>query len=272
MKKVTKPGIYKNLPYEEYDAIPAIRSTYLKKHLLCPAATQIETEKTAALIFGNAAHTFLLEPSEFKKRYAVMPDFPCPIDRNERGWKMTNEYKLKKQSFEIENAGKIIITLDDFTAISTMTKNIYDHPTAKLLLEKFEPETTVVWKDRETNLLCKARIDMAPYQGMNVITDYKTCEDASEFGFRAAINRYHYDFSAAMYLEGASIAFKKEIDLAMWIAAEKSKPHRVEVHEMSAARRDRAGGLFHEALRAEAICRKNNFWPAYLCAGVYVQE
>ena len=272
MKKITKPGIFKNLPYEEYDTIPALRSTYLKKHLECPAATQIAMEETAALRFGIAAHTYLLEGSEFSKRYAVMPDFPCPIDRNERGWKMTNEYKLKKQSFEIDNAGKIIIALEDFTAISTMTKNCLEHPTAKLLLEKFEPETTVVWKDKETGLLCKARIDIAPYQGMKVIADLKTCEDASEFGFRGAINRYHYDFSAAMYLEGVSIALKQDIDLAMWIASEKSKPHRVEVHEMSAARRDRADGLFHETLRAEAICRKNGKYPAWLFDGVIVQE
>jgi hypothetical protein len=121
MKKITKPGVYKNLPYDEYDFIPALRSTYLKKHLDCPAATQIAMEETAALRFGIAAHTFLLERSEFDKRYAVMPDFPCPISRNERGWKMTNECKALKTHFEMGNTGRIIISQEDFTAISTMT-------------------------------------------------------------------------------------------------------------------------------------------------------
>jgi hypothetical protein len=275
MKKITKQGIYRGLSYEEYNSINALRSTYLKKHLLTPAHCLIQDEDSAALRFGIAAHAYTLEgPDVFASQYYVMNEIPEPVGFMGKRWKLTAEYQKQKKAHEEEAAltGKKIISEEDFNAIVTMKKNILLHPTAKLLMKKVEPEVVCVVKDKETGLLYKVRLDIAPYEGMDVIPDYKTCEDASEFGFKRSIENYHYDFSMAMYLEAASIAFKKEINLGLWIAAEKSKPHRVQVHEMGKNRLERASAKFHEALRAELACQKSGVWPAFLDGGVYVQD
>lgn len=268
MKKISKQGIYRGLSYEEYDSILALRSTYLKKHLHSPAKCQIlDTKTTEALVFGVAAHVGVLEGmDELHKRYHFIDKF--------EGDKRTSEYKKLKASAtnQAEITNKILLDAEDLEAIAGIRSNCFIHPTAKLLLAKVEPETVIVFKHKPTGLLCKIRLDIAPYEGMDVIPDLKTCEDASEDGFKHSINKYHYDFSAAMYCYGASLAFKKEINLALWIAAEKSAPFKVQVHEMGPSRFERASAKFHESLRIELECQKSGVWPAYLDGGVYVQD
>jgi len=268
MKKITKPGIYRGLTYPEYDAIPALRSTYLKKFLHCPAMAQEPDKKSAAFDFGIACHTGVLEGlKELYNRYSFIPAF--------EGDKRTSQYKSLKQATvsaaEIES--KIVLDNDDHEAILGIKKNISLHPTAKDFLNS-EPEVVVVWKDKATGALCKARLDSSPftYNGRRVIADLKTTGDASEGGFSQEIKKYGYWFSAAFYLEGASIAFKEQIDTFVIVAGEKERPYKVESHEIMPSYLEHGSVMFHEALQKEMECRKSGVYPAYLCAGVIAQE
>lgn len=267
MKKITKPGVFKGLSYAEYDAIPALRSTYLKKFLHCPANAKVKDEETDALIFGTAAHCFILEGQrEFEKRYAVIPKFD--------GDKRSGIYRLlKNKTIDLaKSQGKIVLDYEDHKAIRQMKVNVLSHPTAKLLIGKNEPELVVVWKDSETNLLCKARLDVSPYMDLRVIPDLKTTINTSERGFKHEIDKHHYDFSAGMYLEGASIVLGKKIDLFVIIAPEKKPPYRIHVHELSSNYIERGNVAFHEALRKEKACIKSGYYEPWLDGGIIVQE
>lgn len=267
MKKITKQGIYKGLSYAEYDAIPALRSTYLKRFLHCPAASQVKDEETEALRFGIAAHVGVLEGmEELKKRYAFIPKF--------EGDKRSGQYKTIKAA-TIQDAGvldKIVLDFDDYEAIKGIRSSILSHPTASLFIGKHEPELTAVWKDKETGLICKARFDVAPYMKLRAITDLKTTVTASEGGFAREISNHGYYFSAAFYLEGASEAMKEKIDIFAIIAAEKKPPYRVEVHELSQEYIEYGNAMFHKALRKEKECQKLGMYEPFLNAGVIVQE
>ena len=269
MKKITKPGVYKNLTYEEYDLIPAIRSTYLKKMLHCPAMTQeTDDEETAALKFGVAAHVGVLEGmNELDKRYVVMPKFD--------GDKRTSAYKeLKKATVQLaEIQKKTILAYEDYEDITGIRKNIFLHPTAKDFIRS-EPELTVVWKDQETGFLLKARLDGEPfdYHGTVIIPDLKTTVTASEGGFANEIKKHRYYLSAGMYWEGASLALKKKIEMFVIVAVEKKRPYKVEVHGLSEAYMEYGRIEFHKALRKEAECRKRGFYPPWINGGMIVQE
>lgn len=274
-KPVTKPGIYKNMPYEEYDAIPAIRSTYLKKHLHCAANTLVHTEETEATKFGLAAHAYMLEGEDiFNRQYAVMPDFPCPPSRSERGWKNTNEYKALKSEFESQHEGKEIITQNNFDKILSIQLNCLSHPTIRLAFASIEPETVIVWMDKETGILCKIRMDIAPFflGDELVIADLKTTVDASEQGFAREIINHGYYVSVGMYLEGASIAYKKDILNMVLIACEKENPFRVEPHGFGNEYVTFGNDEFHRLLRKEAECIKSGVRNPWMHGGVIVQE
>jgi exodeoxyribonuclease VIII len=270
MKRITKPGVYKGLSYAEYDAIPAIRSSYLKKFLHCPASALVPDDDTPSLSFGIAAHTIILEGVRvFESLYHVMPKF--------EGDKRTSKYKLLKGKVIAEAALKGIdadhvLPYDDFEAIVNMKVNILKHPTANLLIGKNEPELSVVWKDAETKLLCKARFDVSPYMDIRAIPDLKTTTNCSEHGFAKEISKFHYYLSAAMYLEGASIALKEKIDLFVVIAVEKKPPYKLEVHELSPEYIERGTVAFHKALRKEKKCREAKFYEPWNNGGIIVQE
>lgn len=272
MKKITKQGVYKGLSYAEYDSIPALRSTYLKKHLMCPAATQCPDEETDALRFGIAADCFILEgKEEFDKRYIVIQKYDG--DKRKAEWK-----DIKRAAEQLASVtGKLLIDHEDYEAITIMDHNIRIHPTAKLFIGKQKPKMVVVWKDKATGFLLKAQFDVEPYMevsGMEVrvIPDLKTTVDTSEYGFRKQIEKYHYDLSAAMYLQGASAALKEKVDIFLLIAPEKRFPHRVHVHELSADYIEQGSVKLHEALKKEKECREKGFYEPYLVGGVIVQE
>lgn len=268
MKIIKKPGIFRGLSYEEYDLIPALRSTYLKKYLHSPAMSQIPDETTKAMIFGNAAHVGVLESlDELYKRYDFIPAFD--------GDKRTSQYKSLKQATvqSAEITRKIVLDDDEHKAILGIRKNVYLHPTAKDFLNG-EPEIVVVWKDKATGALCKARLDNAPfeYNGHKTIADLKTTGDASESGFANEIKKYGYYMSAAMYMEGASIAFKEQIDHFVIVAGEKELPYKVESHEIMPSYLEYGSIAFHSALQKELECRKTGFYPPWICNGVIAQE
>ena len=54
------PGIYENLPYEEYAAIPAYRSHDLTSVIKCPYTWkyQKDLEPSPALLEGRVQHTY----------------------------------------------------------------------------------------------------------------------------------------------------------------------------------------------------------------------
>ena len=267
-KAITKPGLYRGLSYSEYDAIEAVRSTYLKKLLHCPAMALEPNEETAALVFGNAAHCFILEgEEEYNKRYAILPKFD--------GDKRTKEYKaIKESTLQLASIKEqIVLDHEDDEIIRLMHKNIMAHPTAKLFFQKkHDPELVIVWKDKATGLLMKCRLDVAPYADMKVIVDLKTTVDTSEWGFRNQIEKYHYDMSAAFYLEGANAVLKEKIDLFVFLAPEKHKPCRVHVHELSPQYIEDGSVKMHKALAKEVECRKSGIFEPWTIAGAIVQE
>ena len=67
-----------------------------------------------ALEFGTLLHTFVLEPAEIDKNYAVMPTFNL----------RTNDGKQQKMDFISENAGKITVTDEDYQNAAAMAKNV----------------------------------------------------------------------------------------------------------------------------------------------------
>ncbi len=83
------PGIYENLPYEEYAAIPAYRSHDLTSVIKCPYTWkyQKDLEPSPALLEGRVQHTVFLEHHKFAEEFVIQPN----IDRRTKAGKLSTK-------------------------------------------------------------------------------------------------------------------------------------------------------------------------------------
>ena len=258
------PGVYLNLPITEYHNDPALSSTGVKLliedaalywHNSALNPKREASEETPAMKFGTAYHTYILEPQRFD--YAIKP-----------GVKSTTAAGMLGEG--------------EYNAIITMGEAIRRNPMHNALLSNGLPEVSIFWRDEETGIMCRCRVD---YFGSAAWVDLKTTTSVSGENIRYAIPDYGYEISAAMYQAGAKALkqmiadgyplpeefpqelaekFMAEADqLFVFLMQEKSAPYRarglVMTPEMSSCGYDK----FRKALEVYAEHRSiEGPWPS----------
>lgn len=259
-------GIYHNIPHKQYHAMTDIVSnSYLGRLSKVPAAAKIPQDETEAMKFGRAFHSYVLEGNEeFYKHFVVPETFPTkPNRRSTQKTKDTYEAWLKDLG-ELQP-----ITQDDLDTIIDMRNAVRNHPFALKLLADGISETTLIWQDEDTGLMCKARPDRIPTGNKGVILDLKSTTNASKNAFQSDCIKYGYAREGAIYLEGygrLTGALYQDLIFAL-IAVEKEPPYRVEVYTLEVDFLQWGWGEFHRLLQIEKKCREANFWPHYQNAG-----
>src|SRR3546814_7327030 len=81
-------------------------------------------------------------------------------------------------AWEAENAGKIVLSADDFALIEAMHTALMRDPEVAALFAEGESEVTLRWVDEATGLRCKARADRWNRR-RRYMADLKTTDDAS---------------------------------------------------------------------------------------------
>jgi hypothetical protein len=253
------PGLYRDIPHEEYWAWRAVNHSTLKvldsrSPLHAHHAWTVGMGRsTDALQLGDATHAAVLEPQRFKDQY-----FQAPSVR--RGTKAWNE--------AVEAAeGRVGLKPDEYGAATRMRDLVRDHPVAGPLLHHANEieaiEVSWVWKDPETGVLCKARADaLSRYNGESALLDLKTTQDASEEGFGRSCAKYWYHTQARFYLDGLQ-ALQAADRRFFFIAVEKDPPTGVWVHELDAAVMEVAAIALRKWLRIWAECEEKGSWPGY---------
>jgi exodeoxyribonuclease VIII len=222
------PGVYKDIPAEQYHALPYVSSSFLKKFRKNPAAALLPEEDKACFALGGASHAYSLEgDAAFLSQYIVMPsDAPKRPTSTQINAKKPSDETVKAidwwDKFEKANAGKILLTADQAAAVFGIDKSLKSHPLASMLLKRGNPELTLIWDDPGTGLRCKARIDLNPER--RALIDYKTCADVAKFDRQMVT--LNYDIQAGHYSIGA-VENNIDHDTFIFVAAETSEPHPV---------------------------------------------
>lgn len=188
-------GIYYDLSHADYHAMTdRVSNSYLSRLNICPAAAKVPQEETAAMTFGRAFHSFILDGmTAFSRDVAVLPELNL----------RTNAGKEEKAAFQAANVGKAIISQEDVQSIMAMDTSVKAHPLARNLIGVGANEVSIFWTDSFSQLECKARPDKIP--GSNTLIDLKKTRDASARGFLHSILQYGYHRQAAFYLDGMQI-------------------------------------------------------------------
>lgn len=238
------------MPADAYHATDAVSASLLKQIAKSPAHAraylQQQQEPTAAMLFGTAFHTCVLESERFAEDYAVFEG-----DKRTKGGKEAYEAAIA--------TGKTIITPNEYKIITAMAEAIGDHPAAsKLVRGDGQTEVSMFWEDEDTGLQCKCRPDIWIAQGRgSVIVDIKTTEDASPEGFARSIQSYGYGIQAAHYLAGSGA------DAFIFVAVEKKEPYAVAVYQLDALSLEISEMKRRDMLQLWASCRESDSFPAY---------
>jgi exodeoxyribonuclease VIII len=254
-----KPGIYYDLPRDEYDAIEAANWSRIRHMLRSAAHYQAELARphdSPAMAFGRIAHELILE----NKRNFVVGG---PINPK-TGRPFGTETKAFAEWAATQTSP--VLSEEDAGHLATMLAVLAENATATTILADTSREVTVVWVHAETGTPCKCRIDAAYVTDEededDYVLDYKTCEDASYDVFRWDVKKRLYAAQLAMYADGlATVACGSP--LAYIVAQEKSPPYGVASYLLGTAMLDLGRKKYQAALRSYAECVKTGRWPAY---------
>lgn len=242
-----------------YDAIPAVRRSDLweirKSPLHYLYAVTHRKEPTASLLFGIAAHKYILEPETFWDDYVLAPE----VDRR------TKDGKAEWNRFlmELNETGKESLSITDYATIQDMQKSVMGNDTAAALLTGGKHEVPIQWMDAATGELCKIRPDcITEYEGKKYIVDYKTTTSCEPGAFERSCRYYGYKLQAGMYTEGLFCTTLEKYHFA-FVAQEKDPPYATRVYFCDSGFVEEGIQMFHDLIEIYHECWVNDKWPGY---------
>jgi hypothetical protein len=217
------PGIYPDMNFADYRRIKAANASVLKMIIQRSAAhwnyeREHPSKPTDSMQFGSAVHSLVLTPELAKSEIVIAPKI--------------NKKSPKEREFLAvfcdENAGKIVLEADDYQRAEDCAWAVLCHPVAGEFLADTKRELTLVWRDGQHDVLCKARYDAI---GDHVI-DVKTTQNASPDAFGKSAASFGYHIQAAHYWSGCEHALNSSPTKFLFVAAESQPPHAVAVYAM----------------------------------------
>lgn len=253
-----KPGIYESVLFSDYQKWDAINNSALKiltDPTKCPAHCMYYLlsgrKETPALTFGRAVDAYVLEPLRFFKIYSVMPEADF----------RTNAGKAIKAKFEKKlQPGQEIITTKDYAKIQEIYSFVSGSRAIRLIRDG-KSQVCIVWEDKKTGLLCKARLDYLN-ESIPMITDLKSAADCSPLGFGWAIYRFMYYQQLGFYSMGYEALTGDEPNMAIF-AIEKEKPYVHAAYELGYKTIETGKKAACKALSIYKECLDSGQWPMH---------
>jgi hypothetical protein len=171
-----------------------------------------------AFVIGDASHTILFQPEDFKKRFYVLDTSKRPVPDSDF---KNSKNRIWKQEMEEAYSHKIIIDINKYDAIMFMMEAMKRNEYAQELIQDCEFEKEHYWTEPTTGLQCKKKVD-----GENSThrIDYKTTDNADPYKWQRKTWSYEYYRQAGFY----DIDKPKEF---YFIVQEKEAPYLVSVHK-----------------------------------------
>lgn len=262
MTSWAQPGIHQDIKSAHYHADrTCVSKSWLDKAAKSPLHLRHyldapPLDPTPAMVLGSLTHTRTLEPDKTFKEFAVAPK----VDRR------TKIGKAEYAEFLKMSAGKTVVTEDQFHLASAMARSVKSHPVARGLLANGIAESSVVWHDKMSGVLCKCRPDYRHEAGTalgTTVIDLKSTKDASAHAFAKSVANFGYHIQAAFYLDGMSAATGTEFDNFIFIPVENEPPHAVAVYAADDMMIEIGRDEYRRGLAVIAECQASGEWPGY---------
>lgn len=212
---------------------------------------------TPAMVLGSAVHSAVLEPDLFPNEYVANPG----IERR------SNAGKAEYAAFEAENAGKIILSDEDFQTCLAIRDAVHHHPVASGLLRDGKAEQSFYAVDPETGELVKCRIDFLPNSG-SMTVDLKTTEDASPDGFGKSAANFRYPVQTAWYNDVLDASVGEHPEHWVFLAVEKNPPYAIGIYFTDPLDVARARVAARRDFLRIVAAKQSGQWPDYGAAAL----
>lgn len=247
--------------FAEYLQIDAVNWSTLKELRRSPLHYHYRLhnarEDKPILRGGRAAHTAVFEPDRFMLEYAV-------FDHENKGGKVVRNGKAW-DTFKAANAHRSIITPAEYARALTYRDAVRSHPLAKPYLERGRAEFAIRWRDDETGLNLKARLDFLS-DSKPALVDLKGSGSIAYSAFSSMAYKLAYHCQLGFYRWGLKCALGLDLPVIV-IAVEAEAPHDVAVFEYGEPELDAGLNEARSLLVKLAYHREKNVWP-----GQYAEE
>lgn len=245
-----------DLPADSYHAIDMASCSRLNVLLRSPEeyyatfiAKTLQRGVTKAMRLGTLLHCAVLEPHRWEREYCVAPsklELPQPPDFSHLGSSRTKAYRQALEAWRLEVApeverleteraafiaGRTIVKPDEFELVLAMAEAIAKNPHASALVSGAAGlrERSMVWRDRETGVLCRGRVDIS--LDLPVMSDLKSIHDPRPDAFMKACVQKGYHRQDAMYLDGGEAVDGRKRQFP-FVVVHSRPPHEVAVYEL----------------------------------------
>jgi exodeoxyribonuclease VIII len=258
------PGIYYDIPFSEYLKIDAFNQSGSKYLLRSPAHYMAymlseEEKKADCLILGSLIDCLCLEPAKFDSYFAIRPDTYTGSKGETKPWNANS--KTCKGELELLSAsGKQVVSMYQFELAQNISSAVLRHKTATEILSRSKKQTSLIWNDTDTGILCKGRLDMLSDVDIN---DLKSTQDASPEGFSRSIDKFGYHIQGAFYSDGyAALTGNVQLPYNI-IAVETIAPFCVATYALEPDTLLIGRDIYKKALKKFKDCKQHNNWPGY---------
>jgi exodeoxyribonuclease VIII len=259
------PGVFDNVPNEDYHALPGWGSTLFKAFTRSPAHAiaarnkQPTPQQLKNYLIGRAQHTILLEPHKYASEFCILPHDLAKRNKN------SNAYKDGLAEFiRSEADGREIVTADEETQLLNMRDAVWSHPVAdQLLTGKHKRRECSIWTEQQVNgvgILRKCRPDLW-LPGLPV--DVKTTQDANPKAYGRIIHNFGYHVQGAWYIDTMAPHDPDVGEMFAHIAVEKEAPFGVSVVRIDPQAIALGRTIIENTLPRLAECIKADKWPGY---------
>lgn len=273
--KAPEPGIYKDVPFEEYQSWEAMNASTLvhgltsMKHLKAAIDGHMGYS-SKDMNFGSALHCRLLEPSIYESEWNICGPCSAVIGSGERkGQKCgKNGSALKDGEWVCGVHGKGIeppenvITPHEANRIERAREELNKSEAIRLIQTPGWFECSIVFKLH--GVLCKGRLDKYMPEHLTILDIKKVQVGKAIKGiFHKQIENLHYDFKAAFYCEGMRILTGESPDFH-WLAVEDNEPHDSNRYFFSNAYKSICVDEVKETINQYLQSKKSGNWPGYI--------
>ncbi len=278
---IPEVGIHYDVPFAEYLKWDAWDYSFLKsaEHSLNYAWSrkqrgEADDEDKIHYSKGRLFHCLVGQPSLVDEDFVLKPETYTHEKGDERKWNGTANVC---KAWIAAQAGRTIIDRKTLDEAAAMAHRVCEYPAIAKMLANCKVEVSIVWKDKLTGALCKARYDL--FQG-GIVVDMKSTSKSAAPGpvpgvagpFDYEAERYHYHLQCAMYIDGGKALgmFGKKVPWFRFVVVESYFPHEMAVYDVqddpaTASYEYLCYGRFkyQKILQQVVYCHKNNEWPGY---------
>ena len=228
---------------------------------------------TPAMLIGELVHALVLEPQHFAERYIFpteLEEMPQAVLLKDVGKELFEQNKaarkevqdrnnIKREEFKKLADGKQIITLAAYEEAAHYADAVLKDKLAQALFTGVDAEKSIYFTHKGTGLQCKVRPDA--WIG-GVVTDLKTCKDASFDAFQRAAVGSGYFIQAAM-IKQALESIGIELQKFLFYCVEKSEAAPTTHYPLDPESLERGENEYNSLMQGIAYCMEQNRWGAY---------